>query len=100
MPPIFWAVVMALSFCLVVRLGIFITPVPLFIAIRLKLLCFSCCFLKAAPGFEPGVEVLQTSALPLGYAARLTDFYISSILLQIASPARKFLGFEQIKGQG
>jgi hypothetical protein len=24
---------------------------------------------KAAPGFEPGVEVLQTSALPLGYAA-------------------------------
>lgn len=26
-------------------------------------------FLKAAPGFEPGVEVLQTSALPLGYAA-------------------------------
>jgi hypothetical protein len=26
-------------------------------------------FIKAAPGFEPGVEVLQTSALPLGYAA-------------------------------
>lgn len=24
---------------------------------------------KAAPGFEPGVEILQTSALPLGYAA-------------------------------
>jgi hypothetical protein len=25
--------------------------------------------LKAAPGFEPGIKVLQTSALPLGYAA-------------------------------
>jgi hypothetical protein len=24
---------------------------------------------EAAPGFEPGMEVLQTSALPLGYAA-------------------------------
>ena len=24
---------------------------------------------KAAPGFEPGIKVLQTSALPLGYAA-------------------------------
>ncbi len=26
---------------------------------------------EAPPGFEPGVEVLQTSALPLGYGARL-----------------------------
>ena len=25
--------------------------------------------LEAAPGFEPGMKVLQTSALPLGYAA-------------------------------
>ena len=25
--------------------------------------------LEAPPGFEPGVEVLQTSALPLGYRA-------------------------------
>ncbi|BAT47975.1 uncharacterized protein BTUAT1_08410 [Bacillus altitudinis] len=24
---------------------------------------------KATPGFEPGIKVLQTSALPLGYAA-------------------------------
>ncbi len=24
---------------------------------------------EAAPGFEPGMKVLQTSALPLGYAA-------------------------------
>jgi hypothetical protein len=24
---------------------------------------------EAPPGFEPGVEVLQTSALPLGYGA-------------------------------
>ncbi len=27
--------------------------------------------LEATPGFEPGVKVLQTSALPLGYVARL-----------------------------
>ena len=27
--------------------------------------------LKAAPGFEPGIKVLQTSALPLGYAANI-----------------------------
>ena len=27
-------------------------------------------FLEAAPGFEPGIRVLQTHALPLGYAAR------------------------------
>jgi hypothetical protein len=26
-------------------------------------------FLEAAPGFEPGIGVLQTPALPLGYAA-------------------------------
>ena len=25
--------------------------------------------LEAAPGFEPGIKVLQTRALPLGYAA-------------------------------
>ena len=25
--------------------------------------------MEAAPGLEPGMEVLQTSALPLGYAA-------------------------------
>ena len=25
--------------------------------------------LEATPGFEPGIKVLQTSALPLGYAA-------------------------------
>jgi hypothetical protein len=27
--------------------------------------------LEATPGFEPGIKVLQTSALPLGYAAQL-----------------------------
>ena len=27
--------------------------------------------LEATPGFEPGVKVLQTSALPLGYVAIL-----------------------------
>ena len=29
----------------------------------------SCCRLEAPPGFEPGMEVLQTSALPLGDGA-------------------------------
>jgi hypothetical protein len=33
--------------------------------------------LEAAPGFEPGIKVLQTSALPLGYAAlEVTIYYI------------------------
>ena len=27
--------------------------------------------MEAPPGFEPGMEVLQTSALPLGYGADL-----------------------------
>ena len=27
--------------------------------------------MEAAPGFEPGIKVLQTSALPLGYAANI-----------------------------
>ena len=26
-------------------------------------------YLEAPPGFEPGIKVLQTSALPLGYGA-------------------------------
>jgi hypothetical protein len=29
--------------------------------------------MEAPPGFEPGMEVLQTSALPLGYGAGTTD---------------------------
>jgi hypothetical protein len=29
--------------------------------------------LEAPPGFEPGMEVLQTSALPLGYGAGLSE---------------------------
>ena len=29
--------------------------------------------MEAPPGFEPGMEVLQTSALPLGYAALSND---------------------------
>ena len=33
---------------------------------------------KAPPGFEPGIEVLQTFALPLGYGA--TKMYSYSIL--------------------
>ena len=28
-----------------------------------------CCFLEAPPGIGPGIKVLQTSALPLGYGA-------------------------------
>ena len=32
--------------------------------------------LEAAPGFEPGVKDLQSSALPLGYAAIMRGIYI------------------------
>jgi hypothetical protein len=36
--------------------------------------------MEAAPGFEPGIKVLQTSALPLGYAAMLNE--INQIIKQ------------------
>jgi hypothetical protein len=29
--------------------------------------------MEAAPGIEPGIKVLQTSALPLGYAATISN---------------------------
>src|SRR5258706_9593433 len=32
-------------------------------------------FLDATPRIELGMEVLQTSALPLGYVASVTEFY-------------------------
>lgn len=32
---------------------------------------FSCFLLEATPGFEPGIRVLQTRALPLGYVAEM-----------------------------
>ena len=34
-------------------------------------------FMEAAPGFEPGIGVLQTPALPLGYTAMYFYFNIS-----------------------
>ncbi len=30
---------------------------------------------KVAPGFEPGMEALQASALPLGYATKIPSHY-------------------------
>ena len=33
--------------------------------------------LEAAPGFEPGIKDLQSSALPLGYAAAATRYILS-----------------------
>ena len=37
-------------------------------------------FEEVPPGFEPGIEVLQTFALPLGYGAETTDVIISRIV--------------------
>ena len=40
--------------------------------------------LEASPGFEPGIKVLQTDALPLGYDALLdttTDTKIVSVVV-------------------
>ena len=37
-------------------------------------------FLEAAPGFEPGIRVLQTRALPLGYAANVFPYFQSKTL--------------------
>ena len=36
---------------------------------RARHLLVSCSFLEAPPGIGPGIEVLQTFALPLGYGA-------------------------------
>ena len=30
--------------------------------------------LEATPGFEPGIRVLQTRALPLGYVAKMPEY--------------------------
>ena len=44
--------------------------------------------LEATPGFEPGIKVLQTSALPLGYVALyLLKFHITAL------PARLMLAY-------
>jgi hypothetical protein len=43
------------------------------------MLGFGWFFSKATPGFEPGVKVLQTLALPLGYVAAPTITYDSTI---------------------
>ncbi len=39
--------------------------------------------MEAAPGFEPGIKVLQTSALPLGYAAFLISLFNSAIIFTL-----------------
>src|SRR4051794_17425157 len=52
-------------------------------------------FLEAPPGFEPGMEVLQTSALPLGYGAARTCRKVSEgrarrrgVAAEVATAAR------------
>jgi hypothetical protein len=44
------------------------TPAQFFIVFEFQL--------EAAPGFEPGIKVLQTHALPLGYAALYFQTFI------------------------
>jgi hypothetical protein len=43
--------------------------------------------MEAPPGFEPGMEVLQTSALPLGYGADLEGLERSAGLVSHGSGA-------------
>ena len=40
-------------------------------------------------GFEPMIEVLQTSALPLGYVAALARFYLNRSLLSNRQPRQQ-----------
>ncbi len=42
--------------------------------------------LEATPGFEPGIRVLQTRALPLGYVATMPDNWsgIAVVLARVA----------------
>ena len=50
--------------------------------------CFTEKKLEAPPGFEPGMEVLQTSALPLGDGAGRTLRPIGSLLLYLENSGR------------
>jgi hypothetical protein len=43
--------------------------------------------MEAAPGIEPGITVLQTIALPLGYAAIYHSTYFTQSLL-IVQPSK------------
>jgi integrase len=47
------------------------------------------CGIEAPPGFEPGMEVLQTSALPLGYGAATRHDPSGSTFQSIASSSRR-----------
>jgi hypothetical protein len=54
---------------------------------------------EAAPGFEPGIRVLQTRALPLGYAANqplyyLYNFQFYNIILPLKIQMAGLAGFE------
>ena len=44
-------------------------PIPLFEGKHTKNPAYQRGHLEATPGFEPGIRVLQTRALPLGYSA-------------------------------
>ena len=50
------------------RQSFFLFPTICFCAKKKPRLSTEAC--EAPPGFEPGIEVLQTFALPLGYGAR------------------------------
>ena len=51
--------------------------------------------MEAAPGFEPGITVLQTVALPLGYAATLGE-----TLERVDAPDPNASGDEKKNGAG
>ena len=44
---------------------------------------------KAPPGFEPGMEVLQTSALPLGYGAATRSVWLDPRSDRILQPSQR-----------
>ena len=44
---------------------------------------------KAPPGFEPGMEVLQTSALPLGYGAATRSVWLDHSIDRFLQPSQR-----------
>jgi hypothetical protein len=72
------------------KFGTSIILIPLLMTMRLELPSFRLFSLEATPGFEPGVKVLQTLALPLGYVAGLTITNIITFLAQLHHLAENF----------
>jgi hypothetical protein len=59
-------------------------------------LLFATYYVEAAPGFEPGIRILQTLALPLGYAANSLSCSLSYCHYFSRAAQKAFLMYHKI----